>query len=608
MIRQHPIRPMTNLLRGTRIPRRLLASFLLLSLVPIGIIGYFAYRQSSEALESKIGTYSVEIMKLLKTTMRAEEQKVELLSNQIIYQGAVQQALTSYRTLTEADKASLATTVNLMLSDKSSLLENMRTMSIYTYDGEVLYDFGYEALKQQDVKRWMKQIDGNITKDIWTYAATVKGTDCILYGRLIYSQTQSGTPIGFILIAVDERMFYNLMRNIDMGAGTVLSVLDGSGTVLSSLETPLYKVGERERYGLMNKLTASRHQGEPTIVMDMPGGRYLVASDYNNIADWYVVSLVPFSYLGRESDQFLRALLVVLAVLAAACLLLALLIARSISNPLDKLVKRMERVKQGDIESEVDDPYRDELGYLSRTFNSMIRQIGRLIEQVKDEQKQKRETELQMLQAQINPHFLFNTLNSLRWTAMLSQADSVSRGLGALAELLRSTIVEKNELVTLRREMRNIDNYVTIQKARYGSSLAVEYDIPEALLDGLILKFLLQPIVENAILHGIGDRETGGRIIISAARDRALLRIAVKDDGQGMDEAAMEALTRSANRSQLAGIGVHNVAERIRLNFGEPCGIEIDSRVGEGTEVRLIVPWMSEREGRDGGDAHIDRR
>ena len=180
----------------------------------------------------------------------------------------------------------------------------------------------------------------------------------------------------------------------------------------------------------------------------------------------------------------------------------------------------MKRVSEGDLKVLVNDTYEDEIGVISDNFDSMLKRVNELIEKTKLQEVEKRDLEIRMLQAQINPHFLFNTLNSLKWTALMNQDYTVSEGLSSLAELLRNTIIDKNELVTIREELENIKNYVVIQKIRYGNSFDVQYEVDELLLENKVIKFILQPIVENSIIPGIDENKENQKIIIKCQRKK----------------------------------------------------------------------------------------
>lgn len=206
---------------------------------------------------------------------------------------------------------------------------------------------------------------------------------------------------------------------------------------------------------------------------------------------------------------------------------------------------------------------------------------------MEEEEKEKHELQLNMLQAQINPHFLFNTLNSLRWVSLMSGATNVSEGILALSDLLRNTIIHKGEYITIQEEIENINNYVLIQRLRYGDCFKVNYNLPESLLECKTLKFILQPIIENAIIHGGYDEQSVVNIEITLEEVNRALVCCVIDDGKGFDR---EGVALNNKVDKFSGIGLDNVGDRIRLNFGKEYGLEIESKIGRGTKVTLHIP------------------
>lgn len=199
-----------------------------------------------------------------------------------------------------------------------------------------------------------------------------------------------------------------------------------------------------------------------------------------------------------------------------------------------------------------------------------------------------------MLQAQINPHFLFNTLNSIKWTAVLSRVPAVADSLSALAGLLKNTIVNKQEFLPLQGELENIRNYALIQSLRYTEQFVMEYRVDDACLETPILKFLLQPIVENAILHGV---EGVGRLVTITVEARPWqggLEVTVRDDGAGFDTALPELQNTSSRR--FSGIGMGNVRQRVALVYGPAASMTVESEPGRGTAVTLLLPPKNEEE------------
>lgn len=224
----------------------------------------------------------------------------------------------------------------------------------------------------------------------------------------------------------------------------------------------------------------------------------------------------------------------------------------------------------------------------------MPRYITRPIEeQVKEEQKQLRKAEFELLQAQINPHFLYNTLDAIVWSAEAGNQKQVVSMVGSLSEFFRTSLNKGKEIVSVREELQHVKSYLEIQQVRYQDILTYEINVARDIYNYSIPKITIQPVVENALYHGIKNRRGGGKITITGTESKNEIRIQVSDDGAGMDENRLEEVRRGIFRSDAeknAIYGLYNVNERIRLNFGDEYGITIDSRLGKGTDVVIHLP------------------
>ena len=584
-----------NTVRNTSIKNRIIASFLLLSVIPLYTTAIYAYNKSSQDIHNKISKYSVGLTDQLKTNIRLENQKFELLSDQIMMNQSVQANLANDDALDGYERRAVYLNINQMLSEQFNLLNHIKNIRIDTASGELFYDLGFDSFREQDIDRitgMFAEVKGN---DIWTYGRTKRGVDCIILARQINSRSNWSHHLGYIFIAIEESFYSkNIYGELDMGGGSELFIIDRRGDVLSTRNRYM-NIGKNDfSHPLLQEIEVTDSQD--TFAIHLDDRDFLAAYAYDVISEWYLVSLVPYEYLNEETWEIRRNIIVVSAICLIFSLFMTFIISTSISAPLSKLVKLTRQVSRGNLDLTIRDHKNDEIGYLTNQFDNMLRQIRNLIAQIKANQKKEREIELQLLQAQINPHFLFNTLNSLKWTASLSQAESVSDGLGALAELLRNTIVDRKEVVTLREELKNIENYIIIQKVRYGDSFTVTYEVDEHILEGKILKFLLQPIVENAIIHGSdgGKRET--TITITCVQEAQNLEITISDDGKGMTDQQIKQLLDPRNESEhrLSNIGIFNVNERIKLHFGEQYGLHFRSKVGSGTDVIMTIPLILE--------------
>lgn len=305
----------------------------------------------------------------------------------------------------------------------------------------------------------------------------------------------------------------------------------------------------------------------------------------NNQLGWYMISTVPFSYINSETSKITTGLLIVVSIIVVVCILIIIVLYKSILKPIKQIIVFCNQIFYGDLSSRIEDHSNDEMGVLANRINSMVSRMEQLMKDQKKDLKRRRSLELQMLQSQINPHFLFNTLNSLRWLAMINQVPVLSDGISSLAELLRSTIIDQDEQITIKQELNNLDHYFAIQKIRYADRFDIEYDLDESLLQSMIPKLILQPIAENAILHGVTD--IGGKVLIQIkvyAKNEYTLIIEIIDNGKGFDT------TKSEKADNLSGIGISNVADRIKLQYGESYGLFITSSMGHGTCCRLIIP------------------
>ena len=251
----------------------------------------------------------------------------------------------------------------------------------------------------------------------------------------------------------------------------------------------------------------------------------------------------------------------------------------------------MEQVGQGYFDVLAPVESQDEIGILSKTFNQMVADMRMLIDNVYRQEMMKQEVEMRSLQMQINPHFLYNTLDTINWIARLRGVDEIGEMTTALGGLMRYSLSGK-DFVTIREEFDNLRNYINIQNVRYGDRMEIRFDIQEDTLDYYIPKLLVQPILENAIVHGIEDKIDPGLVQIRSYAENDDLYIEVEDDGVGMTQEAIEALIRNDADQPKKGhtsIGVYNVNRRIQSVFGPDCGLQVQSQLGAGTKIRLCM-------------------
>lgn len=320
--------------------------------------------------------------------------------------------------------------------------------------------------------------------------------------------------------------------------------------------------------------------------------------------DWTYINATPFNEMFKQITILKRMVVIVFACILLLGLLLGYRLARSIARPISKLTEKMRRIEKGDLDNLEEQSLglvsrnaQDEVSQLNRTFKMMIRRIRELIDENYAKQLVIRETELKALQAQINPHFLYNTLESINWLAKVNKQEQISEMVEALGYLLRSSIGLKDPLITLEKELSIVRSYVTIQRTRFEERLDFRMDIPADLQDALIPKLTLQPLVENAIRYALEPNIEPCMITISVSRTSNGLDLRVADNGPGMTDQFIRDLQQGRIQTRGEGIGLANIKERVQLVFGGEWGTEIESQPGMGTVIHVLIPYLKGEHG-----------
>lgn len=303
----------------------------------------------------------------------------------------------------------------------------------------------------------------------------------------------------------------------------------------------------------------------------------------------------------QEYQQFFKKLIMIsviaFVILSALTIYLSYQIPRSITKPLQKLNKVTELVAEGNLAVRSDVQTGDEVGVLSDSLNTMIDKINGLLEQVTKEQIRLRKAEFELLQSQINPHFLYNTLDAIIWLAEAGEQKKVVSMVRSLSEFFRTSLNRGKDIIPLKEEVLHVRSYLEIQQVRYQDILNYKIDMPEELDRYLIPKITIQPLVENALYHGIKNKRGSGNIQIHGKQQDGMLVIEISDDGIGISKERLWQVNDGIQKKVLTGkdiYGLYNVNERIRLNFGEKYGIRVQSIYGEGTVVQILLPCMEE--------------
>lgn len=563
-----------NMIRNIGIKKRLILGFAVIPIISMIFIFIISWEQSRNIIKDNIDSYSSEMLNIIEENInlniaKFEQQLDEVLMSNLIYEG-----LQKSKIMNQTEEYTFANNLNNFLYSKLHLLSSVGEVEILTKDLSILYTQGFKYFSKSDVLRYSHIAKKTPGKTIWFYTR-IDGQGVISMARAI-KDPETKLVNGYIFVALNENAFGGTFLNAALGDSTSIVILDENNNFLFGQKDFPYK-----KHIKLN--------GDKTIIDSL---RYIASYKEIKKLNWKVVNLVNYnSFLDKIGDVILT-LSIYIVISIGIVIIFTKYIYKSIYNPIDNLVRGMDKVVDGCFDFKVKDEGNDEISLLTKQFNGLVHKINTLLNEVKHEQILKRESEIKMLQAQINPHFLFNTLNTLKWIAVMNEDTSVSNGLGALAKLLRDTIVNSKEFITVREEIDNIKNYIVIQKLRYGDSFDVNYNIKEDVYELKIIKFILQPIVENCILHGFDEDKDNQKIDIYISKMEKYLEIIIRDNGKGFDSKE----SKKKNKGNLSGIGYKNVFERIKLTYGADCEMDLKSIIGYGTEVRILIPINNERD------------
>ncbi|WP_342428235.1 sensor histidine kinase [Paenibacillus sp. FSL L8-0158] len=412
------------------------------------------------------------------------------------------------------------------------------------------------------------------------------------------TDSETGRVLGAIMIDLKLRAVSQAARDVTLGKSGYLMVTDAEGRSVYRPDMPLIERIPPQWFGAGDSGMFTR---------ETEGRELLFMFRASEFTGWRTVGVFP----ARESTLEVRQIqFYVVCFVFIVCLFgltASLRLSSSIAQPIFRLMSYMRTAETGDLTVRQWSDRGDEVGMLGRSFNRMLEQIRRLMSLSELRERQKRDAELRSLQEHIKPHFLYNTLDTIHWMARRNGADDVSDMVGALSRLFRLGLSKGDDFIPLRSEIEHISSYMQIQQTRYRDRLRWELNVPDELKDLFVLKLILQPVVENAIYHGIKARRGPGMIWIEAKAEGDKLLLTVRDDGAGMTAGRLRELREwleipleaMEGKQQQKGVSTHgrsygmlNVQARIRLSFGEEYGIVLESTEGTGTCVTITHPLL----------------
>ena len=432
--------------------------------------------------------------------------------------------------------------------------------------------------------------NANLSKGRSVLVNNINDADTIQMIKMV-KDLQTYKPIGYIRFGLKRNYIEKMAKNINFGSDGGVVIFDENLNKISGIahDSVLSKL-LKEKPSIGN---FSYSEGK---------NEYTAVHIHSDSTGWTTVGVIPLRYINKDlaGIQYLTVIIIVLTIIIGVTV--SVIIAQSLILPLENTVNALEKFSRGDFAVSLKENRCDEIGKLNRIFNKAIKEINELMQKVTQSEILNKEMEFKTLQSQMNPHFLYNTLDTINWLAFKEKQTEICNLVAAISSLIRASISNKKSIITIEHELDYVKNYIYIQHIRYKDRFDTIYDIDESLLKQAVPKLIIQPIVENAIIHGIENSKNKNLLYISVKRENECIVIIVKDTGIGMtDEKVSELLKEPLNaegdeQKAHTNLGLYAVHKRIQLMYGDLYGLTVHSQAGEGTTVTLHIPFTKKQE------------
>jgi len=579
--------------------------FSILFIIAIGIISLADYQYSSKTMTREILEYSTQIVDQKRRTVDSYFSRIEDNLQIIASNYTVIAPMKDLRKDNYAQRLYYNREVSDFLMGIQTFNQEIKDFMILDNDGFVQYYTNY-SVRPDFCFTESEWFPGNLSRYsrvtfIGSHPQGYYYKESANRGNVIsavipvidYMDTER-TRLGMVLCNLDFRKIEAINVPVELASKSSLLVMDDNGRIIHS-SVPGSNVADL-RDSLL-PLMKNEEKGHFMLTHDTL--RMVAVYSTSEKTGWKIIALSPT----KELLDYLKNIRNFTWVLLLVCILLvnitSILISRRISAPIYRLMKRMEKVENGDFDLKLADSGYVEIEKLSSRIDLMVNRINKLNRDVYSWQLMNKDTKIKALQAQINPHFLFNTLQLIKSLAVCGRTKEMNQIVTIMGNMLRYATYDIEETVPVSREMEHVRDYMQIQEYRYPGLFSLSLDCPENLTGIFVPKFILQPVVENAVCHGFGE-ESAGNVSISVSEAGRDICLVLADNGTGMEQAELERirehLENGDETDRSSGIGLKNVHQRIRLKYGQPYGLSISSSPGKGCRIEMTLPRRDWRE------------
>lgn len=595
-------------LSGISIKNKIFSTNILIIIISISIIALFANIVSQKAIiEKAVKNSSRELVLIdnnLQTLINTVEDYSKILATDYRLQNELYTDFLKNNNLSTShyvgglDNLSMKKTLSEVISNIVEPNTNIKAVSVLTSNRQwVDIGFADNEFASRIFGSGPEAIDHSFQPELtglMKFKFRYQGDDNVFAVTKTVIHKDTGKTVGLVVLYVKETVIASIYERKMNYKGGNFYILDQNGKIISSQN--------KERLYLdFNEATSisipNSTQVETNFFQGKGSEKVLVSTHRLEPLQWSIVSVIPIDEITVERKEINKLIIRIGSLCLLFSFIVSYLLSRSITRPIFQLSRTMRDIRTGHLTVRSSYQSSDEIGYLNDVFNNLMDRIEELLAENVEEQKTKAEIEFKLLQTQVQPHFLYNTLETIISLIKLDMKTEAITAAKYMANFYKISLSKGNDIISLREEMQLSESYLEIQQLRYVEYMEYTMDIDEEIMSSSISKLTLQPIVENAIYHGLKRKMEKGILRITGSRVGDEVHIEIYDNGVGIEEAQIKGMMREVSgTSEKAGFGVRSVHNRIRMLYGERYGLEVESQIGCYTKVTIRLPFKPLRE------------
>jgi two-component system sensor histidine kinase YesM len=574
----------------------LLSVFLLLMIFPL-TVAIITYKKENEISQKQVSQYLLQTVEQTQRALDANLAEIDRLTWPLLYQQSLDFLDSPLETPYQLFQANQKFRDMVYIYLFRGRLDHIRDIYLVTTDHQVLSTntlfYSFHQIEADNFRYIVDQLENQPLKmnwfsDKWAIFRSQEGFQTPIHASVTavrrLNDSNTSQLRGYLFVQLNDRFINENVGNVHIGSTGSFTISDAIGDVIYQQDSSLF-----QSPNMSETIRMLPKQGQGIEVVD---SKWLLAYNTSSTSGWHMSAVVPLRELLVPNQRILQYLIIIAGLGIVIFVIVSVLLAMAISKPVIHLARLMSTTSIDNLHMRENVGSIREISILQRNFNRLRERIQQLLHDNEVQQKEKRDALMQAMQMQIQPHFLYNTLDTIYWMSKEYEADTISKLVTALGRFFRFTLHAGQEWTSMKKELDHVENYLKIQSFRYKDKLQYDIQMDPALKNVYVMPLILQPLVENALEHGIAKMSKGGKVYITVAREGDRVCLSVFNTGGGIDIEKAKKLLQSSDSSE--HVGMRNVDQRIKMAFGHEYGIQFSPSQEEGALVLVYIPYRAE--------------